>query len=134
MTDTNTANLCEQIISTHFGPLTAVRTIVFINALHTLNLSKIVAHVLLHHGRLPFGQIIRFSGLKPRTARAAIIVLVQHNILWHAQSDADGEVFEVNTDECLLRLRYGRFVWQAQQLHGKAVRTWIPFSTGGAHR
>ncbi|KAI0086297.1 RNA polymerase III subunit RPC82-domain-containing protein [Irpex rosettiformis] len=103
MTDTNTSNLCEQIIATHFGPLTTK-----------------VAHVLLHRGRLPLSQIIRFSGLKPRTARAAIIVLVQHNILWHAQSDTDGEVFEVNTDECLMRLRYGRFVWQAEQLYGKA--------------
>ncbi|KAI0693743.1 hypothetical protein BC835DRAFT_1406684 [Cytidiella melzeri] len=103
MTDTNTSNLCEQIVRAHFGPLTA----------------KLTA-VLLHRGRLPLGQIIRFAGLKPRTARAAIIALVQHNILWHAQTDADGEVFEVNTEDCLMRLRYGRYVWQAEQLFGKA--------------
>ena len=86
-------------------------------------LLQTVAAVLLHRGRLPLQQIIRFSGLKPRTVRAAIIVLVQHNILWHAQSDAEGEVLEVNTDECLMRMRYGRYVWQAEQLYGKAVRT-----------
>ncbi|GJE86976.1 RNA polymerase III subunit RPC82-domain-containing protein [Phanerochaete sordida] len=103
MTDTSTANLCEQIIASEFGPLSA----------------KVTA-VLLHRGRLPLSQIIRFSGLKPRTARACILVLVQHNVLWHAQSDTDGEVLEFNTDECLMRLRYGRYVWQAEQLFGKA--------------
>lgn len=81
-----------------------------------------VVSVLLTRGRLPLPLIARLSGLKLRTTRAAIIVLVQHNILWHAQSDDDGEVFEVNVDECLLRLRYGRYVWQAEQLFGKAVR------------
>lgn len=54
--------------------------------------------------------------------RAAIIVLIQHNILWHAQSDVEGEVLEINVDECLMRMRYGRYVWQAEQLFGKAVR------------
>ncbi|KAI0340517.1 hypothetical protein BDW22DRAFT_1359908 [Trametopsis cervina] len=102
MTDTNTSNLCEQIVQAHFGPLT----------------SKVAA-VLLHRGRLPLSQIARFSGLKPRTVRAAVIVLIQHNILWHAQNDADGVVFEFNTDECLMRLRYGRYVWQAEQSFGK---------------
>lgn len=49
-------------------------------------------------------------------------MLVQHNILWHAQSEEDGEMLEMNVEECLLRLRYGRYVWQAEQLFGKAVR------------
>ncbi|EKM55648.1 uncharacterized protein PHACADRAFT_121372 [Phanerochaete carnosa HHB-10118-sp] len=102
MTDTNTANLCEQIITREFGPLTAK-----------------AAAVLLHRGRLPLAQIIRFSGLRPRTARTCVIVLVQHNVLWHAQTDTDGEVLEFNTDECLMRLRYGRYAWQAEQLFGK---------------
>jgi DNA-directed RNA polymerase III subunit RPC3 len=89
-------------------------------------MSQKLAAVLLRRGRLPLSQIIWFSGLKPRIARAAILVLIQHNVLWHAQSDIDGEVFEFNTDECLMRLRYGRYVWQAEQLFGKAVRIWIP--------
>lgn len=81
-----------------------------------------VASVVLCRGRMPLNYIIRFSGLKPRTVRAAIIVLVQHNILWHSQSDDEGEVFDINIDECLTRLRFGRYVWQAEQLFGKAVR------------
>lgn len=104
MTDSSTANLCEQLVAIEFGPLTAK-----------------VAAVLLHRGRLPLPQIVRFSGLKPRTVRAAIIVLVQHNIVWHAQSESDGGVLEFNTDDCLMRLRYGRYVWQAEQLFGKAA-------------
>ena len=88
----------------------------------TLNTVQSVACVLLTRGRLPIGQIIRFTQLKPRTVRAAIIILVQHNLLWHAQSDDEGAVFEMNTEECRMRLRYGRYVWLAEQLFGKAVR------------
>ena len=77
--------------------------------------------MLLTHGRLGLPQIIRLTHLKPRLIRASILVLVQHNLLWHAQSDDEGEVFEINADECLMRLRYGRYVWLAEQLHGKSV-------------
>ena len=86
-----------------------------------LNVLQAVASVLLTHGRLGFPQLVRFSKQKPRTVRAAILVLVQHNLLWHAQSDEEGTTFEVNTEECLMRLRYGRYVWLAEQLYGKAV-------------
>ena len=54
-------------------------------------------------------------------ARAAVLILIQHNLAWHSQSVEDGEVFELNIDECLLRLRFGRFVWQAEQLYGLVV-------------
>ncbi|PCH38624.1 hypothetical protein WOLCODRAFT_130979 [Wolfiporia cocos MD-104 SS10] len=101
MADVDTVRLCEQIIRTQFGPLTAT-----------------VASVLLTRGRLSLPQIVRFSKLKPRTVRAAILVLVQHNVLWHAHDE--GELLEVNIDECLMRLRYGRYVWQAEQLFGTA--------------
>ncbi|KAI0781107.1 RNA polymerase III subunit RPC82-domain-containing protein [Trametes elegans] len=102
MADADTARLCTEIVRTVFGPLTAT-----------------VASVLLTHGRLGLPQLLRFTKLKPRTVRAAILVLVQHNLLWHAQSEEEGEVFEVNIDECLMRLRYGRYVWLAEQLYGK---------------
>lgn len=103
MTDINAAHLCEQIIRNDFGPHTGA-----------------VASVLLSRGRLAIPQIIRFSRQKPRTARAAILVLVQHNIVWHTTSDVDGEMLEINVEECLMRLRYGRHVWQAEELFGKA--------------
>lgn len=103
MADADTARLCTEIVRSVFGPLTAT-----------------VASILLTYGRLGLSQLVRFSKLKPRIVRVSILVLVQHNLLWHAQSDDEGEVFEVNTDECLMRLRYGRYVWLAGQLYGKA--------------
>ncbi|KAJ7043248.1 RNA polymerase III subunit RPC82-domain-containing protein [Mycena alexandri] len=103
MADAQTARLCTQIIHSQFGPLTAN-----------------VASVLLTRGRLTLPQIIRFTSLRPRTVRASVLVLVQHNVLWHAQTEDEGEVLEVNIEECLLRLRFGRFVWQAGQLFGDA--------------
>ncbi|KAJ3572802.1 hypothetical protein NP233_g2846 [Leucocoprinus birnbaumii] len=103
MADVNTARLCSEIIYTHFGPLTAQ-----------------IVSILLTRGRLPLPQIVRYTQLKPRTVRASILVLVQHNILWHAKSDDGTEVFEVNVDECLMRLRFGKAVFLAQQLFGQA--------------
>ncbi|KAI0709018.1 RNA polymerase III subunit RPC82-domain-containing protein [Earliella scabrosa] len=102
MADADAARLCTEIVRSVFGPLTAT-----------------VASVLLTHGRLGLPQLIRFSKLKPRVVRASILVLVQHNLLWHAQSDDEGEVFEMNMEECLMRLRYGRYVWLAEQLYGR---------------
>lgn len=64
---------------------------------------------------------MRYSQLRHRTVRAAILVLVQHNILWHATSEDEGDVFEVNIDECLTRLRFGRYVWLAEQRFGTPV-------------
>ncbi|KAJ7929293.1 hypothetical protein B0H13DRAFT_2228569 [Mycena leptocephala] len=103
MADAQTARLCTQIIYSHFGPLTAN-----------------VASVLLTRGRLTLPQVVRFTSLRPRTVRASVLVLVQHNVLWHAQSEDEGEVLEVNIEECLLRLRFGRFVWQTGELFGDA--------------
>ncbi|KAJ7632237.1 RNA polymerase III subunit RPC82-domain-containing protein [Roridomyces roridus] len=100
MADAQTANLCTQIILSQFGPLTAK-----------------VASILLTRGRLTLSRIVHLTSLKPRTVSASILVLVQHNVLWHAKS-GEGEVFEVNIEECLVRLRFGRFVWQAGQLFG----------------
>ncbi|KAJ7090224.1 hypothetical protein B0H15DRAFT_837649 [Mycena belliarum] len=103
MADAQTTRLCTQIIRSQFGPLTAN-----------------VASILLTRGRLTLPQIVRLTSLKPRTVRASILVLVQHNVLWHAQTEDEGEVLEVNVEECLLRLRFGRFVSQAGQLFGDA--------------
>lgn len=36
-------------------------------------------------------------------------------------TEDEGEVLEVNTEECLTRLRFGRYVWQAEQLFGVEV-------------
>jgi DNA-directed RNA polymerase III subunit RPC3 len=81
-----------------------------------------VASALLTRGRLSLAHLIRYTMMKPRTVRAAILVLVQQNILWHSNTEEEGDMLEFNTLECLMRLRFGRFVWQAEQLFGPSVR------------
>lgn len=73
-------------------------------------------------------QVTRFTELKPRAARAAILILIQHNLAWHTQSDEDGEIVEFNAEECLMRLRFGKFVWQAEQLFGPAVSNLVSWA------
>lgn len=122
MADADTARLCVQIVHSHFGPLTSVSALLdFAMILISIDTRQAIVSTLLARGRLSLQQLVRYSTLKSRTVRAAILVLVQHNILWHAQSDDEGEVFEVNIEECLMRLRFGRYVWQAEQLFGSAV-------------
>ncbi|KAG1730606.1 RNA polymerase III subunit RPC82-domain-containing protein [Suillus lakei] len=101
MADAETSRLCVQIVRSHFGPLSAN-----------------VASALLTRGRLSLAQLIRYTMMKPRTVRAAILVLVQQNILWHSNTEEEGDMLEFNTLECLMRLRFGRFVWQTEQLFG----------------
>ncbi|TRM59382.1 RNA polymerase III subunit RPC82 helix-turn-helix domain-containing protein [Schizophyllum amplum] len=103
MADAQIARLCTQIINSHFGPLSAK-----------------VAEALLTLGRLPVPHIVRATGLRPRTVRATLLVLLQHNVLWYALDPIDGEVLEISPEECMLRLRFGRAVWQAGQLFGQS--------------
>ncbi|KAF8201717.1 RNA polymerase III subunit RPC82-domain-containing protein [Pholiota molesta] len=102
MADNHTRRLCVEIIHSHFGPLTAK-----------------LASVLLIRGRLALFSLIRLSQLKPRNARAAILILVQHNVLWHTKGEDNVEMFEINIDECLLRMRFGKFIWLAEQKFGR---------------
>lgn len=101
MADAHTARLCTQIVHDYFGPLTAK-----------------VVDTLLVRGRLSLPQIVRYTQLKPRTIRACVLALTQHNILWHAETTEDGEVLEVNIEECLARLRFGTYVHTTNQLFG----------------
>ena len=64
-------------------------------------------------------NVIRFSQLKPRTVRAAVIVLIQHNLIRHFKSEEEGETLHFDEDECLTRLRFGQLVQLANQLHGE---------------
>ena len=47
-------------------------------------------------------------------------MLTQHNVLWHSQAEGE-EVVEIIAEECLMRLRFGKFVWLTDQLLGKVV-------------
>ncbi|KAF9792413.1 hypothetical protein BJ322DRAFT_998384 [Thelephora terrestris] len=101
MADPGAAKLCTQIVRSHFGSLTAT-----------------VASALLTRGRLNLIQIVQFTSLKYRTVRAAVLVLFQQNLLWRSSAGEEKEVLEFNVDECLTRLRFGRYVWWAEKKCG----------------
>lgn len=130
MADPEAAKLCTQIVRSHFGPLTAVGdpSMAVYSAMLTWNAGQTVASALLTRGRLNLGQITQFTSLKPRTIRAAVIVLLQQNLLWRSSADEEKEVLEFNVDECLTRLRFGRYVWWAEKKCGPLVS--LPISPG----
>jgi DNA-directed RNA polymerase III subunit RPC3 len=66
-------------------------------------------------------QLSREVQMKPQTLRAAVIVLVQHNILWHASTPEGTEILEINIDECIARLYFGKYIWLARETLGHQV-------------
>ena len=125
MADAHTGRLCVQLIYSHFGPVTAVSIHYSMMFFCTNKLRQSIVSVLVTRGRLPLPQLVRFTNLKPRLVRASVLVLIQHNLLWHAHTEEDGEVFEVNVEDCLMRTRFGKFVWQAEELYGTIVNGFI---------
>ena len=57
--------------------------------------------------------------------RGAILVLVQHNLLWHSTSDG-AEIFELIIEDCFMRLRFGKYVQIAQDVLGDEVGVMSP--------
>ncbi|EJT98368.1 hypothetical protein DACRYDRAFT_57600 [Dacryopinax primogenitus] len=112
MADNPTTHLCVQILQTFFG-----------------GPCYEIGRVLLSRGRLPLPLIARLTRLKPRTVRACLIVLIQHNVVWFAESDGeDGEgprgdtFYEVNVEEVCMRLRFGKFVEIAADVFGDEAK------------
>ncbi|KAB5593960.1 DNA-directed RNA polymerase III subunit C3 [Ceratobasidium theobromae] len=101
MAGKETARLCEKIICSHFGPIAGK-----------------VASTLLNRGRLQLPALIRFTGFKPSLVRASLIALIQHNIVWHAEDAVEGEVLEIDWEECVARLRFGRILAIAKERFG----------------
>ncbi|KAJ1307949.1 hypothetical protein OPQ81_002026 [Rhizoctonia solani] len=101
MAGKETARLCEKIIYSHFGPIAGK-----------------VAGTLLNRGRLQLPTLIRFTGLKPSLVRASLIALIQHNLVWHAEDAIEGEVLEIDWEECVARLRFGRILAIAKEKFG----------------
>lgn len=123
MTDPEAAKLCAQIVRSHFGPLTAVRdrSVTAHSRTLTSYLRQAIASALLTRGRLNLAQIVQFTSLKPRTVRAAVIILFQQNLLWRSSAEEEKEVLEFDADECLTRLRFGKYVWWAERKCGALV-------------
>ncbi|WWD02387.1 hypothetical protein V865_000426 [Kwoniella europaea PYCC6329] len=89
--------LCEHIVRQAFGDV----------------ISR-VASTLLNRGRLPLSTISRLSALPKPTTSAALIVLIQHDLVQtngaSYKDTGDEEQYEFDTLACLLRLRWGKIL------------------------
>ncbi|KAG8947303.1 RNA polymerase III subunit C82 [Tulasnella sp. 424] len=111
MAEKQTVRLCYHIINAHFGFVTAQ-----------------VASTLLIRGRLPLGQLTRLTpGVSSREVRLALLVLIQHNIVWHSEDEIDGEVYEINWEEPASRLRFGRYIMIVRDKLGDAAAEVLSF-------
>ena len=88
-----------------------------------------MAEALATCGRLSFRDLAFFTKLQPRIIRGAILVLVQHNLLWHSNSDGE-DIFELIVEDCFMRLRFGKYVQIAQDLLGDEVGVLSPRAIG----
>ncbi|KAG8958894.1 RNA polymerase III subunit C82 [Tulasnella sp. 408] len=87
-----------------------------------------VASTLLIRGRLPLPQIARLTpGVSPREVRLSLLILVQHNIVWHSEDELDGEVYEINWEEPVSRLRFGRYIMIVRDKLGDAAAEVMSF-------
>ena len=67
--------------------------------------------MVLEYGRLPLPLICSYAELKPKQVRSALLIMIQHNIMWHCSSPDNSEIyFECNSDEILSRIRFGRYI------------------------
>ncbi|WWC71761.1 uncharacterized protein I206_105720 [Kwoniella pini CBS 10737] len=89
--------LCEHIVRQAFGEVICR-----------------VASTLLNRGRLPLSTISRLSALPKPTTSAALIILIQHDLVQtngaSFKNTGDDEQYEFDTYTCLLRLRWGRIL------------------------
>ncbi|RSH81385.1 RNA polymerase III subunit C82 [Saitozyma podzolica] len=86
-----------------------------------------VASILLNRGRLPFPYIVRLAGLPRPTVAAALLLLMQHNLVLsngvHLRTDPEGleEMYEFAVLDCLHRLRWGRMLAMTQERLGSVA-------------
>ncbi|WVQ99827.1 hypothetical protein IAU59_006970 [Kwoniella sp. CBS 9459] len=89
--------LCEQIVRQAFGDVVCR-----------------VASTLLNRGRLPSSTIARLSALQRPTALAALLILIQHDLVQSNgasyKETGEEEQYEFDVMGCLLRLRWGRIL------------------------
>ncbi|WWC63066.1 uncharacterized protein I303_105665 [Kwoniella dejecticola CBS 10117] len=100
--------LCEHIVRQAFGDVICR-----------------VASTLLNRGRLPLSTISRLSALPKPTTSAALIVLIQHDLVQtngaSYKNTGDDEQYEFDTSTCLLRLRWGRILAITHQTYDEVA-------------
>lgn len=67
-------------------------------------------------------RIVRSTLIKSQRVANALLVLIQHNLVWHWESPSGQELFEINAEEVSMRMRYGRYLSLTEELFGDSVR------------
>ena len=66
-------------------------------------------------------RIVRATSVQPKRVANALLVLIQHNLVYHWESASGAETYEINVEELLTRLRYGRYLALTEDLFGASV-------------
>jgi DNA-directed RNA polymerase III subunit RPC3 len=84
-----------------------------------------VASTLLNRGRCNAATVARLAGLTRATGNAALLILVQHNLVGSTggsrRDPPEEEMYEFDVSECLLRLRWPRVLALTEDKFGDEV-------------
>lgn len=123
MAEKETIRLCTLVLRDHFGEVSAVSKSVSFNLPRpSQSTTQRVGAELLKQGRISFVRIAHTTHIKPQRIANALLVLIQHNLVWHWEASPGSELFEINAKEVLMRLRYGRYLALTEDLFGESVR------------
>jgi len=85
-----------------------------------------VASTLLNRGRLGITAVSRLSAVSRNNTLAAVLLLVQHNlVLSNGESllgTGEEELYEFDVQECLMRLRWSKILSLTEEKLGPVVR------------
>ncbi|TXT13111.1 hypothetical protein VHUM_01512 [Vanrija humicola] len=98
--------LCEHIVRHAFGDVVGR-----------------VASTLLNRGRCNTATVYRLAGISRQTANAALLILIQHNLVCSTGAShrdlPEEDMYEFDISECLLRLRWPRILALTEQNYGE---------------
>lgn len=72
-------------------------------------------------------DLARFTKYPIKRVREALIVLIQHGIVYFSETTDDKTYYEVDEDQILARLRMGRIMRLSEEHYGKAVSSILLF-------
>lgn len=84
-----------------------------------------MASTLLNRGRCTAATVYRLAGISRQTANAALLILIQHNLVGSTGAShrdlPEEDMYEFDVSECLLRLRWPRILALTEQNYGEEV-------------
>ncbi|KAJ1679036.1 RNA polymerase III subunit C82, partial [Spiromyces aspiralis] len=109
-----TIRLCKHVVANHFGSTV-----------------EAVSTALVKLGRLPLPMIVKSTGLSPKRVREALVVLILHGLVTHANAtEANGRIithYSARQREILRRTRIGLYMKLAKDNLDECVRAALGF-------